>query len=126
MALSEVYRRVSTVLTLQDVLYAYRVNPAGATQNVRHDYAPQLVSYYRTLRDRQDFPSQALRLNVAFAARSCLTRSTDPLGRLPADIESDLCTLVLRRPRLLAAIPFRFLSYGIAGPALFQIGRAHV
>ena len=47
--LSAIYKRADVICCLPDVLYDYRINPAGATLNIKPDYATHLVAYYRKI-----------------------------------------------------------------------------
>lgn len=122
MTLSEIYKQGGEILSLPQVLYDYRCNPAGATFNTKADYATNLIDFYRTVMPDQSFANKALKINLAYAIRGCLSRTTDPLGRMPKDIENDVRRLVLA-PRLLFCVRGRFVIFALFGPALFYIKR---
>lgn len=123
MTFSKVYPCATTVISLPDVLYRYRLNPSGATLNVRSDYAPKLISFYRSILHEQSIASRMLKLSVAYAARQCLAKSTDAFGRLPQDIEADLRWLPLKSPTLLRTVRGRLIAYAVIGPLLYRIRR---
>ncbi len=120
--LSAVYKCVKNVLSLPSILYDYRTNPGGATQNKRVDYAINLVEFYRKITPDTSFANKALKINLAYAIRGCLHQTTDPLGRMPVDIEVDLRRLIFT-PRLFFKIRTRFVIYALFGPTLFYIKR---
>jgi glycosyltransferase involved in cell wall biosynthesis len=118
--LSAIYKQSSTIYTLSSVLYDYRINPAGATFNIKPDYATNLIDYYRKIAHDQSFANKALKLNLAYVIRGCISKTTDPLGRMPPDIESDIHALIWT-PSLLFYVRSRFISYAIWGPILYYI-----
>jgi glycosyltransferase involved in cell wall biosynthesis len=120
MTLSVIYKSASEILTLPVVLYDYRINPYGATLNVKPDYAENLIAFYRCIAPDKTFANNALKLGLAYAIRSCIVKTSDPLGRMPPDIEADVRALVLS-PRLLFRVRRRFAIYAIFGPALYFI-----
>lgn len=120
--LAAIYKQSSTIYTLSNVLYDYRINPAGATFNVKPDYAPNLIDYYRQIAHDQSFANKALKINLAYVIRGCISKTTDPLGRMPPDIESDVRTLILT-PSLFIHIRSRFMNYAMWGPILYYIKR---
>ena len=121
-ALSAVYKCVESILSLPDVLYDYRLNPDGATQNKGSDYAINLIDFYRKIPADPRFLNKALKINLAYAIRGCIRQTTDPLGRMPKDIESDVRKLIFT-PRLFFKIRLRFYIYALFGPTLFYIQR---
>jgi len=122
MAISQVYKKADSILTLPDVLYDYRVNTGGATLNVKPDYVSNLLAFYRQIDSSASFSDKALKVTIAYAMRSCLVKSTDPLGRLPGDVEADVRRFIFV-PRLLWMMRPRFFIFGTLGPAIFYIKR---
>lgn len=120
MAISQIYKKANSILALPEVLYDYRMNPNGATLNVKPDYVSNLLDFYRQIDASESFANKALKVTVAYAMRSCLVKSTDPLGRLPADVEADVRSLVFS-PRLLLMMRPRFFIFGTLGPLIFAI-----
>lgn len=112
--LSGIYKKAKNILSLSDVLYRYRINPFGATLNIKTDYAAPLVDYYRRIASDQSFPNRALKINLAYVIRRCVVETTDRLGRIEPDIESDLKTLIYT-PRLYFSIRLRFVIYALFG-----------
>lgn len=123
MTIPALYRQAKHLLALPDALYGYRVNPLGATLNVRADYAPNLIRFYQTIQHDESRATAALKIGVAYAARQCLSKSTDPFGRLPRTIEADLWMSMLRHPWLAKSVRPRFLVFAICGPAIFAAKR---
>ncbi len=121
-ALSAAYKLADTILTLPDVLYHYRVNPTGATLNVKPDYATNLIDYYRRIADDRSFANKALKIGLGYTIRGCIAKTIDPLGRMPPDIEADIRTLALT-PRLFYHVRGRLLAYAICGPILYFVKR---
>jgi len=117
MTLSVVYKRAGTICSLPDILYDYRINPAGATQNPKPDYAANLINFYRRIAHERSFANKALKINLAYAIRGCIAKTTDPLGRLPQDIGQDVRRLIWT-PTLLLNIRRQRVMYAIAGPLL--------
>jgi glycosyltransferase involved in cell wall biosynthesis len=122
MALSAVYKLAGTIVTLPDVLYDYRTNPSGATLNTKPDYATNLIDYYRRIAHDQSFANKALKIGLGYTIRGCIARTTDPLGRLPPDIETDIRRLALT-PRLLYRMRSRLVLYAMWGPILYFVRR---
>lgn len=120
MTISQVYEKAASILTLPDVLYDYRVNPGGATLNVKPDYVDNLLSFYRQRASGKSFANKALKITIAYAMRSCLVKSTDSLGRLPADVEVDVRRLFFS-PRLFLMMRRRFFIFGTVGPVIYAI-----
>lgn len=120
MAISQIYKKATSILTLPAVLYDYRVNPGGATLNVKPDYVENLLAFYRQLDSNSSFANKALKITLAYAMRSCLVKSTDRLGRLPADIEADVRRFIFS-PRLFFMMRSRFIIFGTLGPFIFTI-----
>lgn len=123
MTFSAVYKKAATLYALPDVLYSYRINPAGATLNIRSDYAPSLIAFYLSILPDQSFANHALKVCVAYSARQCLAKSSDWLGRLPPSIEQDLRWLLVRTPGLIGVVRGRFLAYAVLGSWLYRAKR---
>lgn len=123
MTIPALYRRAAHLLALPEALYGYRVNPQGATLNVREDYAPNLISFYRDILHDRTAANMALKIGVAYAARQCISKSNDPLGRLPSDIEADLRAAPFRTPWLIIAVRWRFLVFAVLGPLIYRARR---
>jgi hypothetical protein len=104
------------------VLYDYRINPAGATLNIKPDYATNLIIFYRQIVQDQSFANKALKISLAYTIRGCTSVTTDPLGRMPPDIEADIHSLVFT-PSLFFHLRGRFIVYAIWGPILYFIKR---
>ncbi len=121
MAISKIYPLATSICTLPDVVYEYRISPAGATVNIRPDYAENLIEFYRSIIGDHTYLSQALKVSVAYSARRCLIGDSNKFGRLPPDLEADLRILWIRNLRLLFNIRPRFLAYAVAGPWLYRI-----
>jgi glycosyltransferase involved in cell wall biosynthesis len=121
-AVSAVYKRAGTIVTLPNVLYHYRINPTGATLNAKPDYATNLIDYYRRIADDQSFANKALKIGLGYTIRGCIAKTTDPLGRMPPDIEADIRTLAFT-PSLLYHVRGRLLAYAICGPILYFVKR---
>lgn len=122
MAISQVYKKTKLILTLPNILYNYRVNPGGATLNIKPDYLSNLLAFYRQIDSSGGLADRALKVTTAYAMRSCLVKSTDPLGRLPADVEIDIKKLALDL-RLYLQGNKRFYIYAIFGQTLYYIRR---
>lgn len=112
--LSGVYKRARKIHSLREVLYDYRANPAGATLNIKPDYAPPLVDYYREILADQSFSNKALKINLAYVIRRCTVMTSDTWGRIAPDIESDLRSIFLT-PSLLFYVRPRFFIYALWG-----------
>lgn len=121
-ALSDVYKRSATICTLPDILYDYRINPMGATKNPKPDYAANLIDFYRTIAHDNSFANKALKIGLGYTIRGCITKTTDPLGRMPRDIEADIRRLIWT-PTLLLHVRSRFVLFAIWGPYLNFIRR---
>jgi glycosyltransferase involved in cell wall biosynthesis len=119
MALSAVYKQAGVIYTLPDLLYDYRINPVGATLNIKSDYATHLIAFYRQITHEQSFANKALKVNLAYAIRRCTADTTDPLGRMPPDIEADVRSLLLT-PSLFFHIRSRLMAYALWGPILYR------
>jgi glycosyltransferase involved in cell wall biosynthesis len=118
--LSAIYKQSSTIYTLASVLYDYRINPAGATFNIKPDYATNLIDYYRKVAHDQSFANKALKANLAYAIRRCIASTTDKQGRMPPDIEADIRTLLFT-PSLFFHIDSRFMIKALWGPMLYKV-----
>jgi glycosyltransferase involved in cell wall biosynthesis len=115
--LSGIYKKAKNILSLSDVVYSYRLNPDGATLNIKLDYMPPLVDYYRKILVDNSFSNKALKINLAYVIRRCTVATTDVLGRVAPDIESDLRKLIFT-PRLFFCVRARFVIYALFGPVL--------
>lgn len=122
MVLSAIYKQAGVIYTLSSVLYDYRINSAGATLNVKPDYALKLIDFYRQIVHDQSFANKALKVNLAYAIRNCTAKTTDTLGRMPPDLEADIHALVFS-PSLFVHVRTRFMVYAIWGPVLYFIKR---
>lgn len=122
MALSAVYKQARIIYTLTSVLYDYRINPAGATLNIKPDHAHHLGDFYRQIAQDKSFANKALKINLAYAIRRCTARAPNSFGDLPSDIEADVRTLALT-PSLFFFIRSQFVVYAIWGPAFNLIKR---
>jgi len=119
MTLSAIYKKASSLLALPEVLYDYRINPVGATLNIRDDYAPNLIEFYRSILADQSYSNLALKVCIAYAARQCISKTSDWTGKLPEDLERDILLIPIRSPLLILSITPRFLLFAVLGPKLY-------
>lgn len=120
MVFSEIYKKVRLIHTLPNALYDYRINPAGATLNIKPDYTQPLISYYRNVMHENSFANKALKVSLVYVIRRCTVETSDVLGRLPCDIENDVRSLILT-PSLLFRIRPRFVLYAFFGPIINRV-----
>jgi len=121
-AITAVYRKANTILALADALYDYRLNPAGATLNIKAADAGPLIEYYRQIKVAPGFANKALKINLAYAMRRCLAQAPDLFGCLPVDIEADVLTLVWT-PALFLSLRRQLVIYAIWGARLNFVKR---
>lgn len=98
MTIPFLYEKSRTVLGLQDALYGYRENPAGATLNIRSDYVPNLERFYASIPAQKTTRNDYLRMAVAYAIYSCQTKA----GEKP-ELSSNM-VMDMRRLRYLPSI----------------------
>lgn len=115
--LSAIYKQTDVIFTSSSVLYDYRINPAGATLNIKPDYATHLITYYRRISHDQSFANKALKICLAYVIRRCTASTTDSLGRMPSDIEADIRSLAFT-PSLFFYVRIRLMVYALWGPIL--------
>jgi glycosyltransferase involved in cell wall biosynthesis len=119
---SDTYFKAKTIHSLPHVLYEYRINPAGATRNIKPEHAAPLVDFYKKIQRRDGFATKALKINVGYAIRRCTATPPGVFGPLPISLSIDLMKTALD-PRLLWRIGFRFTVGATAGPLLDAIKR---
>lgn len=113
-AFSQIYMRSERIYSINAVLYAYMINPKGATRNISPGHAKPLIEFYRGIKDRRGFPIDALKMNVAYAIRRCSGTSENEFGRLPIDIFVDLL-YIAGNPRTWLKMSHRIPMHAIAG-----------
>jgi glycosyltransferase involved in cell wall biosynthesis len=62
----EVYQRVNTTVHIPAALYAYRINPEGATKNVKPEYISEMVKFYLNIANEKSSYINYLKVNVFF------------------------------------------------------------
>jgi glycosyltransferase involved in cell wall biosynthesis len=120
MLFSEAYKRAVKINSLTDILYDYRINTAGATFNIKLDYATHLISFYRKIAHENTFAMRALKINLAYAIRRCTVATSDPNGRMPQDIERDIRKLLFV-PKLFIRVRGRLMIYALLGSIVYRI-----
>lgn len=63
---SEVYKELRTTVHIPLVLYAYRINPGGATRNIRPEYITAMYGFYGGINKSDGVHADLLKLNVFF------------------------------------------------------------
>lgn len=122
MTLSQAYKRAISVFALSQVLYEYRINSAGATLNIKPDYAENLIDFYRSILKDNNFSDQALKINLAYAIRRCTAVGTQRFGKMPPDIEKDVKKLMFS-PRLFLRIKTGLVVRAIFSPIINTVMR---
>jgi glycosyltransferase involved in cell wall biosynthesis len=89
MTIPTLYEEAKTICVLPEAIYAYRMNPTGATQKVGQDYVEKLVLFYHAIPSlglmRHDF----LRVGLAFTIISCHIKTSGDWV-LPKLIQEDM------------------------------------
>lgn len=98
MIIPALYEEASTVLVLNNTLYAYRFAGASATFNIRPDYFENLFQFYQTIPRHKGLRFDYLRFAVSNAIYSCNMKS-DYKYPIPELIITDLEKLRLN-PRI--------------------------
>jgi len=92
MTIPNLYENAKTICVLPEAVYAYRMNPAGATQKVGHDYVQKLILFYHTIPTlgliRHDF----LRIGLAHCILSCQMKESGERA-LPNPIQENMYQL---------------------------------
>lgn len=117
MALSDIYRHAEEIYTLPRVLYEYRINPDGATLNIKSEHAIPLIAFYRSIKMDNTLANKALKIATAYAIRRCTASNSNSFGSLPFDIQVDIAKLVFT-PKLLLKIRYQFVVFAIFGSFL--------
>lgn len=119
-AFSQIYKNAKTIRALSYALYDYRINPTGATLNIKPDYVQPLIDHYRYVINETSFANKALKINLVYAIRRCTVATTDIFGGLPKDIEHDI-RLILLTPQVLFRIRPRLSIYAIFGQPIYWL-----
>lgn len=120
MTVPTLYEDAKTISVLPEAIYAYRINPAGATRQVGQDYVEKLVLFYHAIPSlglmRHDF----LRIGLAHCILSCQMKETGQMA-LPKNIQQDMVHLRTVLPMYWHIAPriIAMLFY----PKLFQLLR---
>lgn len=89
MTVSRIYNLASTITSLPDAIYYYRVNPAGATRLARPDYVTQLTSYYLSIMGQRNDCTDLLKGAIQYCIYSSQQNMAVPY-QLDARLERDL------------------------------------
>lgn len=121
---SETYFRAENIYSLPVILYEYRINPLGATRNIKPEHAMPLIEFYRKIQTFKGFPSKSLRVNLAYAIRRCNASKKSEFGTLPIDIFLDVLKVSID-PRIISKIDLNFIKGAVAGPAIGALKRLY-
>ena len=120
MTVPTLYEEAKSICVLPEAIYAYRMNPSGATQKVGQDYVEKLVLFYHSIPNlglmRHDF----LRVGLAHCILSCQMKDTGQMA-LPKPIQQDMLNLRTVLPMYWHVAP-RVLAM-LFYPKLFQFLR---
>lgn len=64
--LQNIYRQSSSIYHIKKPLYAYRLNPNGATGNVKPEYITGMLSFYTSLLGKQEIHIMYLKTNIFY------------------------------------------------------------
>lgn len=120
MVFSEIYKKSKTILATSENIYFYRINSSGATFNIKNDYAPNLIEFYRRIINDNRLFNKALKINIAYTIRRCISETSDPIGRLPNDIILDVLKIIFT-PRLLFCMRKRVMLFAVGGSIINYI-----
>jgi glycosyltransferase involved in cell wall biosynthesis len=121
---SETYFLASKIFSLPLTLYEYRINPSGATRNIKPEHGEPLIQFYRKIIGKTGFPVDALKVAVAYAIRRCNATTKNRFGPLPNDIAINVIRVSLN-PRIALKVGFQFTVGAVAGPAIDLLKRIY-
>lgn len=122
MAMAPLYMRSGRIVALRQPLYEYRINPLGATRNVRPDYLPPLVAFARSV-DASPPEAAPLLVCLAYNIRQIGFRLDPRGGALPGDLSRRMWGAVLRRPGTLKRVRPRFWIHALLGDLIYPLKR---
>lgn len=93
MFFSEIYQKVKTTVHIPKALYAYRVNPEGATKNVKPEYITEMLKYYTKISSNQLSYFKYLKVNVFYVIYKLHEVSLLPI-KLPTEINKNRMKLL--------------------------------
>jgi glycosyltransferase involved in cell wall biosynthesis len=112
--LSVLYDKAEKIFQIEQALYAYRVNPAGATMNMSIDYMQPMQDLYISLLDRNEFHIKLLKISIFYVLYRCM-QSTARFVKLDKKIEHDLFAMRL--------FCWRYISVGMRRWRIFMFPR---
>ncbi len=118
MMLHALYNKAATVYQVNEALYAYRINPMGATRNVSSQYADDIAIFYEKIIHLNDFHYRLLKINLFYLLFRCSYESETPL-LLNANIQSNL-KMIKAKPWLYKQVGIRKIII-LLFPKLFSI-----
>ncbi len=63
---NEIYKKVDTTFHINNILYGYRINPDGATKNIRPEYITDLMNFYTQLGQTDEKHINLLKANLLY------------------------------------------------------------
>ncbi|MEL0654598.1 glycosyltransferase family 2 protein [Pseudoalteromonas issachenkonii] len=91
--LQNVYRSIRTIYHIEKPLYAYRLNPNGATGNVKPEYINGMLEFYKSLLGKQDIHVMYLKANVFYVIYKVHENLNLKIS-LPSNIRKDSLVLL--------------------------------
>nr|WP_314900877.1 glycosyltransferase [uncultured Deefgea sp.] len=91
----ELYCNSDKIYQIKKPLYAYRMNPAGATMSMSREYMKPLQDLYIALLPRKEFHIDLLKIAVFYVLYRCM-QNTNSFSKLDNKIEKDLFAMRLR------------------------------
>lgn len=107
MTVSRIYNLASTITSLPEAIYYYRVNPTGATRQARQDYVTQLTAYYLSILSQRNDCTDLLKGAIQYCIYSSQQNMAVPY-QLDARLERDL-RRIRRKVNLFRYMPSRRL-----------------
>ena len=71
MVQSKIYEKAKDTYLIDKALYAYRINPEGATLNIKPDYFENIVDYYKNLPKANFKHLDYMKINLAYVLYKC-------------------------------------------------------
>jgi glycosyltransferase involved in cell wall biosynthesis len=98
---SQVYKASRKITSVPAFLYDYRINPEGATRNIKATDSQPLIDFYRSIILDRSSSNSFLKITLAYAIRRCTAPKNSSFGKLPSDIGFDVLRSTLSSRALL-------------------------